>query len=76
VFLRVVCSQHVQLKVSGTVRGALNLRQALREQAEQGSMAKVVVVGAGIIGASISRHLAQRGAQVNILCFDVPRTPR
>lgn len=30
-------------------------------------MAKVVVVGAGIIGASISRQLAQRGAQVTVL---------
>jgi glycine/D-amino acid oxidase-like deaminating enzyme len=29
-------------------------------------MAKVVVVGAGIIGASISRQLAQRGAQVSL----------
>ncbi|KAF6256134.1 FAD dependent oxidoreductase [Scenedesmus sp. NREL 46B-D3] len=30
-------------------------------------MAKVVVIGAGIIGASISRQLAQRGAQVTVL---------
>lgn len=28
-------------------------------------MAHVVVVGAGIIGASISKHLAERGAKVS-----------
>jgi glycine/D-amino acid oxidase-like deaminating enzyme len=35
-------------------------------------MAKVVVVGAGVIGASISRHLAQRGAQVRFLRIVCP----